>query len=414
MRLRLATRTQETFERAFAIQIADFQKTHPEVEFEVVARPIHDHYDAMIGAGEAASPDFDLFLCVTDWLPEAIAKGQIAPLNNYIDQNPPQDWPQGWHPAMLGLQNQNGAIYGFPWHDGPEIFHYRKDLFENPKEKENFQNGHNRALRVPKTWTEFIEVAKFFTRPDQGLWGCCEGAYTDGHNNVYDFLIQLWSRGGVLFDQDYKPRFHEDAGIEALQFYSDIFHKHKVASPECLKLGSVECGDFYAQGNAAMMWNWSGFAAVAEIPEFSNIVGKNGCTKIPAGDGPMGRSVSLNIYWTLTLCQGSQHKDLAYQFMRHIMQPKLDKVTSMCGANGVRLSTWNDPEVRTKYPYYSIIADVHKGSITMPAIPEYPAINEAISEAVHNVVHLGGSPQEELRKAANASTQILMESARIR
>jgi multiple sugar transport system substrate-binding protein len=409
----LATRRQDTFERAFAIQIADFKDAHPDVKIEVVARPLHDHYTAMVQQAEAASSDFDLFLCNTDWLTEAISKGLLTPLNSHIQANPPVDWPYGWHPAMLGLQTQNGVVYGLPWHDGPEIFHYRKDLFQNAEEQAAYAKTHREPLKVPRTWSEFLKVAKFFTRPEDDFWGCCEGAYTDGHNNVYDFLIQLWSRGGVLFDASGCPQFHRQPGIEGLQFYVDLFQKHRVASPECLNLGSVEVGDYYARGRAAMMWNWSGFAAVCEIPEFSNIVGKNACTTIPAGDGPNGRSVSLNIYWTLTLTAGSRNKDLAYRFMQHITQPHLDKVVSMCGANGVRLSTWQDPEVLAQYPYYGIIEEVHAGSITMPTLPEYPSVNHILSEAIHNAVHEGRSVEEELQNAAALATKLLKDAGRI-
>ena len=412
-RLRLATRSQETFEQALAIQIADFQKLHPDTEIEVVARPIHDHYSAMVPGGEAGSGEFDLFLCCTDWLTEAISKDLLVPLNEFIHENPPVDWPFGWHKAMLGLQEQDGKVYGLPWHDGPQVFHYRRDLFEDPKERSDFQRATGLELRVPRTWSEFLQVAKFFTRPEQGLWGCAEGAYTDGHNNVYDFLIHLWSRGGTLFDTNGWPGFHEELGVEALQFYADLFHQHRVISPDCLHVGSVEVGDYYSQGNAAMMWNWSGFAAVSELPEFSKIVGKNACTKIPAGDGPNGRAISLNIYWTMTLAAGSKQKDLAYAFMQHITQPYLDKVTSISGANGVRLSTWKDPEVLSRYPYYSIIEEVHADSITLPAIPEYPAVNEALSHAIHRVVHENGSAEIELKAAADHAHEILLAAGRI-
>ena len=82
-------------------------------------------------------------------------------------------------------------------------------------------------------------------------------------------------------------------------------------------------------------------------------------------------------------------------------------MTSMSGANGVRLSTWNDPEVVTKYPYYSIIEGVHGNTRTLPAIPEYPEINEAISRAVHRALHLEMSCEESLKIAALETREIL-------
>ncbi|HLO99614.1 MAG TPA: sugar ABC transporter substrate-binding protein [Fimbriimonas sp.] len=404
IKLRLCTREQETFENAFRAQIADYQKVRPDVEIEVVTRTISAHVHEMVTMGGCAKDDFDLFLCCTDWLPEVIARGQLVDLNPYIESNPPHGWPDAWHPAMRGLQTVDGRVYGLAWHDGPEVFHYRSDLFEDATEKENFLHHYGRELEVPKTWEEFVEVAKFFTRPEEGLWGTVVAAYTDGHNDVYDFVIQLWSRGGQLLDSEGKPAFDSEIGVEALQFCSDLINKHKVASPECLTLGSVEAGDYYAQGNAAMMVNCCGFAAVCEMPEYSNIVGKNRCTSLPAG---AAGSVSLNIYWVLTIPIGSKQADEAYKFMQHISAPHTDKMVSMAGANGVRLSTWNDPEVQAKYPYYEIIEQVHANTLTMPAIPAYPQINDSISLAVHRVVHEGEDVSSWLSMAADASNVAL-------
>lgn len=404
MKLKLISREQETFENAFAAQIADYRASNPDVEIECTYLPIHDHYEKMVANMGTESDDFDLFLCCTDWLPILMHNESITSLDEMIEANPPPDWPSGWHKAMLGLQQQGGMTYGMPWHDGPEVFHYRTDLFNDPGEKANFKAQNGRELVPPRTWEEFVEVAKFFTRPDQGLWGCCEAGYTDGHNNVYDFLIHLWSRGGVLLDSNKEPQFDSAEGVEALQFYVDLFHKHKVASLECLNLGSVECGNYYAQGNAAMMWNWCGFAAVCEMPDYSKIVGKNACVGMPAG--PAG-AISLNIYWVLTIPSGSRNKEAAYKFLQHISSAKCDKMVSMAGANGVRLSTWNDPEVVAKYPYYSIIADVHANTRTLPAIPEYPEINESISRAVHRALLLEMNPEESLKIAASEAREIL-------
>lgn len=411
-RLVLTTRAQDTFEAAFAHQIESFRAVRPDVEIEVVTRPIHDHYESMVEQGGAA--DTDLFLCCTDWLPAAISNNLIQPLNRIFEDEPLEDWPHGWHAAMRKLVVHEDTWFGLPWHDGPQVFMARSDLFESREEQDMFRQQHGCDLTIPKTWDEFLRVAKFFTRPEQDLWGCVLAGYTDGHNNVYDFLIHLWSRGGTLLDDDFAPQFQDAVGVESLEFLSGLFHEHAVVAPQCLNLGSVESGDYYAQGHAAMMWNWCGFASVCELEATSKIVGKNRCHLMPAGAGPMGQSVSLNIYWALTVGRNCQNIEVVESFLRHVARPDCDKVTSMVGANGTRLSTWRDADVRAKYPHYELIEAVHGGTLTLPAIPEYTEINESISRAVHRVVHERAPAGPSIARAADEVCEILRKSGRCR
>lgn len=403
-KLVLRTREQDTFENTLAWQIEDFRKVRPDIEIEVVAKPISAHQLEMVVQEGAKNGEGDLFLCCTDWLPEAYAKGLIVPLDGF---DLPDDWPDGWHPAMQKLVYQEGDLIGIPWHDGPQMFIYLKHIFEDPGHIAQFEARYGWRLDVPKTWEQFRQVAEFFTHPENDEWGCICAGYTDGHNNVYDFLIQLWSRGGVLLDNQSQPQFHGPAGVDGLTFLRDLYRDFMPAA--ALQLGSVEAGDYFARGKVAMMWNWCGFAAVCEMPEYSNVVGKIGLAPLPAGT----ESVSLNIYWAMTITSGCADKEAAWAFIKHISQPHCDKVTSMMGANGTRLSTWRDPEVRAKYPHYEIIEQIHGQTLTLPAIPEYTLVNDCISGAVDAVLHRGAEPAEALQAAADAATIHLEMSGRL-
>lgn len=406
-RLRLVCREFDGFERSFAHQIEAFQRVYPDVEIRADFLPLEELHRHMLAESGAAWGEADLFLCVTDWLPEAIEGGQILSLDRFLESDPPEGWPEAWSPSMRGLQSRPEGIYGLPYHDGPEVFLYRRDLFEDPAEQDSFRRKSGRELAPPRTWDEFVEVAKFFTRPEQGLWGACLAGYPDAHNNVYDFLIHLWSRGGSLLSAG-RSAIRSPEGEEALQFLVDLYHLHRVVDPRCLELDSVASGMHYAQGHAAMMWNWSGFAAVAELPGVSQIVGKNACTLVPGAAGPKGRSVSLNIYWVLTIPSGSRNIDMAYRFLRHVAGPEMDKATSMLGGNGVRLSTWRDTEVREKFPYYAILEEAHRSVESPPQIPEFTAIAECLNRHVDDAMHQRRAVRECIAAASAEIDAILV------
>lgn len=386
--LHLHCRAADHFEAAFRTQIEAFESAHPEIKVQLHLSEIDEHYTKLKSLPE----ECDLYLSVTDWIPEAISLGAFQPLDSQLATDAPKDWPTGWSESMRSLQvGPNGKTYALPWHDGPEVLHCREDFFDDPDEQVKFLHKYGRELGPPKDWDEFMEVARFYTRPETRLWGCCLGSYPDGHNNVYDFLIHLWSRGGQLLDESGQPAFNSKAGEEALTFLHDLYHNYKVASLDCLKMNSNQSGEFYAKGRVAMMWNWAGFAAFAEAPD-SRIPGLNRCYPIPGG-------VSLNIYWVLAMTSNSKSPEATWAFMKHCATPEMDLAATQAGINGVRLSTWRDPEIQEQFKQYEVIEEVHKNVMSPSQIAEYPAINEVLSRMVDDVLNRRTKVKEALESA---------------
>ncbi|MCK6579501.1 MAG: extracellular solute-binding protein [Anaerolineae bacterium] len=407
-KLNLLYRTFDGFERSFAAQANSFRQAHGDAELNLVAIDPEKLYEHLVTERRALSADWDIVLVLTDWLPELLKIGGMTRLNDRLADAPPQDWPLGWSPSLLELQRDaDGGIFALPYHDGPEMFMYRADLFEDPVEQAAFAAQYGYPLRVPETWTQFRDVARFFTRPDQGLYGAMIAGLNDGHNNVYDFFIHLWSRGGRLFDAQWHPTFHDAIGREALQFYADLILRDNVCPPKTLEYDSVASGIAYAAGEAAMMWNWCGFSAVAELPP-SKIIGQNRVSLVPRGEN--GPHMSLNIYWVLGIPAGSAQKDLAYAFLRHCATPEMDRITALSGGTGVRLSTWRDPTVQSQFSYYTAIEAVHQSVESPPRIPEYPAINEVFNQMQHFVVTGEKSVEQALEDAA-AEVESIMRAA---
>lgn len=408
-KLRLAYREFVGFENAFRRQLESFRSTHPDIEIELVAYDVPDLYSELVEGSGCASGAWDLFLCNTDWLPALMSDGLLCALDPYLESSPPVDWPDGWSPSLRGLQTgADGRTYGLPYHDGPEMFIYRGDLFEAADEKERFERTYGYPLSSPTTWAQFVDVAKHFTRPDDDLYGCVLAAMPDGHNSVYDFFIQLWSRGGEVL-KDGRPAFAGPPGQAALGFLRDLVLVQRVTQPDPRAYESVRSGDYYASGRGAMMWNWCGFAAVAEMPD-SAVRGRSRLALIPKGDGPDGRHVSLSVYWALTVPVGAPHPDLAWEFLRHVASPEMDLVTAYEGAIGCRLSTWRNPAARDRFACYTLIEETHAGAETVPAIRAYPLINEVLNQAIDSVYTEQQSVERALADAEEQTNDILASS----
>jgi multiple sugar transport system substrate-binding protein len=145
-------------------------------------------------------------------------------------------------------------------------------------------------------------------------------------------------------------------------------------------MDSVQSGLVFASGEVAIMVNWFGFAAMSETLADSKVKGCVDIAQIPC-EQP-GVSTSLNIYWLLSLAAGSPHADLAYQFIRHCMATRMDKLLTLEGAIGCRKSTWVDPDVNRIVPFYSRLPSLHENARELPRLPNWPQIAELIEEIV--------------------------------
>jgi hypothetical protein len=90
VRLRLIAREFVGFERAFARQIASYRETHPAVDVDLEYLDVPPLYDTMVSRRGALSGHYDLFLAVTDWLPNLMQDGLVLCLDDYLEHSPPR------------------------------------------------------------------------------------------------------------------------------------------------------------------------------------------------------------------------------------------------------------------------------------------------------------------------------------
>lgn len=286
-----------------------------------------------------------------------------------------------------------------PFHDGPECLIYRKDLFQDKNEQIQFKNVFGYDLKPPKTWQQFSDVATFFNRPDKGLYGCVFANYPDGHNMVFDFCLQLWTRGGSLLDNNNQININTPQAAMALDFYRAIVNNPKTTHPNSKNFGSVEAGMAFANGEAAMAINWFGFASMCEVINESKVKGQVDIDQLPHGEN--GNTASLNVYWLYTIGSGSKHKSLAYQFLKFATTAQSDKLLTNEGGIGCRKSTWNDAEINQTIPYYHKLGMLHENALTLPQTPVWPKVAELIDAMVLKAINGNESSQKLLEATQN-------------
>jgi multiple sugar transport system substrate-binding protein len=395
---RIAIRKFDPFETAIQRQWSDFEASaRSGLQLDAQGLDLHPLTESLFEKRGLLDGDWDVAFINTDWAASIHAARSVVDLAPYIAQNPPPDYPQGWTDSLLRLQNFNGYILGLPYHDGPECLIYRKDLFTDPVEQRAYEERFGVPLEAPVTWEQFMQVARFFHRPHKGLYGTAVAAYPDGHNTVYDFLLQLWTRGGDLADPAGGLRCNSAAAAEGLTFYRSLLHDNEAIHPASVQMDSVRLGLAFAAGEVAMMVNWFGFATMAETIASSKVNGRVGIAVIP--HGVHGHSTSLNIYWFLAIAAGSPHRDLAYRFLAHCARPEMDKLLTLEGGTGCRKSTWKDRDVNRIVPFYRDLEAFHATAREMPQLAEWPEIGAAINDLVTQTIGTRRPISDLLREA---------------
>ncbi len=355
-------------------------KNNINVEAEMIPLELNDLYEETIAKNGLKNGDWDIAHLNTDWIFDAANEKAVLDLNPFINQNAPQNYPEGWHQSLLHLQQINNGTYGLPFHDGPECLIYRKDLFENPIEKQNFKKQFGYDLHPPKTWTEFTQIAEFFNRPKENLYGSVFANYPDGHNMVFIFCLLFWTKGGSLLNSRNQIDINRPEAVAALDYYRKISNNKNAVHPKSIDFGSVEAGMAFAKGEVAMSINWFGFASMCEVIEESKVKGKVNIAELPHDENH--ETASLNVYWLYTIGTGSKHQKLAYDFIRFATTPESDKLLTTEGGIGCRKSTWNNAEINKTIPYYHKLELLHETALTLPQTPIWPKVAELIDKMI--------------------------------
>lgn len=395
---RIAVRKFPPFESALEKMWAAFaEETGCALRLELAPLDLHPLHEALFESSGLTNGDWDLAQINTDWLAEAHTSRAVADLTPWLAERPPEGYPDAWTPSLLELQDFGDAVVGLPFHDGPEVLIVRRDLFDDERERTAFRERHGRELRVPETWEEFLEVARFFHRPEKSLYGTVFAAFPDGHNTVYDFALQTWTHGGELVDEAGAVVVDSPAARAGLKFYRSILNDASAVHPSCRDFDSVKSGMAFATGEVAMMVNWFGFAAMCEVIPESKVKGKVDIAAIPHAPG--ASPASLNVYWLYALASGCPQKEIAYDFLRFAVSAKNDRLLTLEGGIGCRKSTWRDAEVNRAVPYYHRLEELHRNARTLPRKARWAELAAVIDRMVVDVISTN-RPIEEIQQQA--------------
>jgi multiple sugar transport system substrate-binding protein len=346
--------------------------------------------------------EIDLISLDQIWLGEFAEMGFLTNLTNYTESWDRQsDWyEESWDGGLY-----KDTVYAiWAWTDIRGLW-YWKDMLDKAGVDPN-------SLR---TWDGYTEAAKKLNaalRPE-GI----EGVHLVGasHSPDIEFYPYLWMLGGNILTMRtghptegmyFFPSYNGTEGIRAMEFI-----KSQIDAGVKPQKNHFWGNEFLDRKFAVMLealQHHVNLNTTDQKREFEEKIGFLPMFPVP----DLGyNSSSLMGGWELSIPETSNHKELAWELITIILEPKILAPYIVSHANlPTQISIGESSyvlEANKTIPYYSQLIDMINIGHGRPNIPEYPQIADHIRQALDEVYSGLKDPKQALDDAAAKSAKAL-------
>ena len=324
------------FEQQYQIRV--------EVDYVTYSELFH----AIDQCGDDPAPPYDLYYFDVSWL-EYVARKEIfwdlTPFFQSRESIRHSLIPKNLHNCWFG-----DRYHGFPIVGGAHILFYRRDLFDDPFIRRQFEAMYNAPLRVPKTWTEFNAVARFFTREYNPYSPTAFGTAVIGsiHEEcALEILVRLWSYGGDLFDRNGNPIFNTPQNLKGLR---SLVESCRYAKQPTGEMTIQESFRLFGTGQVAMLLSFTEYATMINNNIEGDIISSIDCTMLP-GKSP------ANVGWNMGVAKHSPNKEHCLALMEWLCQKQTSYYMTILNGQSVVADPHQNHELRKLFPWLSLISE---------------------------------------------------------
>ena len=333
-----------------------------EVNFTFTDSPFSRLFQVAATSLEKGAQEYNIIISDSQWLGALAEKKWIVNISDLIQKHPELaiEW---WDPVVIETYmeypEESGELWGLPQEADVLVLFVRKDLFEHPAEREAFKKQY--GMDLPQTFEDFEtlsmenfeKIAKFFTRPDQRLYGTAMQ-----YSHEYDFLTMylypfIFSMGGEIWDPETGRIYGVlNSGINANAL---IWNKRMLQyqPPDALNYGISENMEAFAEGKVATAFQWAAVGLAMISPENE----KNVIVVPPPGirqdDGSLKRIYPMGGQpWVINAFNDEAHMRVAVDFLKWWYLPETQLEFAKGGGNPAVKATLEMPGFDDIQPWF--------------------------------------------------------------
>jgi multiple sugar transport system substrate-binding protein len=392
-------------------QIANMYEEETGIKVNIIQEPWGTFGDRFYAEMAAQGTAWDMVIGDSQWLGTSSSLGHYMNLTDFLNQNEITDTVTE---ATLQYYGEyppgSGTYWAYPTEGDANGWAYRKDLFEDPEEMAAFEAEYGYPLAVPETMDQLLDIAKFFTRPDEGLYGSALYTQVDYDGLLMGFQNMLFSYGGNWSDENFNPEgvINSPEAVAALEFYRELYECCQ--APGLSNAFFAEVNDAMISGQAAMGMNYFAFFPALANPEVNPYADVTGYFVNPAGpDGQQFGSLGGQGMSVINFIP-EDRKQASLDFIKWFASDEVQKKWGEVGGYSANKAVLSDPAFLEMTPYNAAFAE------TMGMVKDFyniPIYNELLisakDELAKFVVGGEGTAQETLDRIAEIHAEMLAE-----
>lgn len=358
---------------------------------------------------------YDVMMPTAMSYPDWIDSGVIYDLTEWTEKHQPDLFHPEWgvvFPASHHAQLYNGRVAGL-LNDGDQItLLCRDDHLKNEAKKKAFADKYGYPLAVPKTWTEYFNLAQFMHDPANKFYGSLE--YRSPYYVKWMFMQRLVSKGKLYFDGDMNPTFNSDEGVQALE---DMLKMNQYLHPDAFSFTWSSNYNAFGRGEGFMNIVWpSGFKYSKAPSTGPATTGKIAATVMPADKLKDGTLLYAGLFcwgYGYGVSKYSVNPELSYAYAQWMTSPTIgaDAIPYLGGySDPYRINHMLKPTQRlldTYTPeYLKTLYDNMVNTVPDFCIPGGFEYQDALDKQVHACMTGAKKPKEALDEAARLFDRI--------
>ena len=316
----------------------------------------------------------DLTIALVDlvWIGEYAENGWIQPIDKFTSDasiTDPNLNLKGFFPLLLNaFGSWGGVTYGLPFDNYSGLLFYNSCMLKDAG-----------FTKPPETWDEVLNTyAPKLTNPAKKQYGFALQSLRGETQSADSFMRVLWPFGGSLLDKTFHSNLMSKESQDGLAFRQNLM---KYMPPGVVSYDHAESVNALAQGQVAMITEWSAFYGTLTDPKTSKL---GDCLGVaPEPKGPAGRLPALGGFSLAVASQASEAEQKAsWIFIQWATSEDIARQYVEAGGVSGRQSIYEQPDIKAKYKFVEpMVASWQNGVPEFrPRFPAWPAISEIVAE----------------------------------